>query len=87
MAGGYTRRMDWHGVIVCDPKILVGKPTVKGTRISVELILEELSNGRTIAELLEWYPQLNERAILAAIAFAKDSLRSDFVYPLEPAVG
>jgi uncharacterized protein (DUF433 family) len=64
--------MDWHGIIVCDPKILVGKPTVKGTRISVELILDELSNGRSIAELLEWFPQLKEHDILAALAFAHD---------------
>lgn len=75
--------MDWHGIIVCDPAILVGKPTVKGTRISVELILEQLSYGRTPAELVDWYPQLKESDIQAALAFAKDSLEPGFVYPIE----
>jgi uncharacterized protein (DUF433 family) len=77
--------MDWHGIIVCDPAILVGKPTVKGTRISVELILERLAAGDSVAEVISEYPQLTAEAIRAALAFAKDSLAVDFVYPLAPA--
>jgi len=77
--------MDWHGVIVCDPDILVGKPTIRGTRISVELILDEMANGHSADDLLHWFPQLRESDIRAALAFAHDTLRSDFVYPVAEA--
>lgn len=68
--------------IVCDPKILVGKPCVAGTRISVELILEKLAAGRSFEEILESHPNLTREGILAALAFAHDSVRNDVVYPL-----
>ena len=45
-----------HDRIVSDPDITMGKPTIKGTRITVELILEKLGQGMTVAELLEAYP-------------------------------
>jgi uncharacterized protein (DUF433 family) len=45
-----------HERIVSDPDIMMGKPTIKGTRITVELILEKLGQGMTVAELLEAYP-------------------------------
>lgn len=74
--------MDWRPFISCDPNILCGKPVITGTRISVELILEKLAAGQTIEQILEDYPHLTEEAIRAAIAFAAEVLRSDFVYPL-----
>jgi uncharacterized protein (DUF433 family) len=67
--------MDWHGIIVCDPKILVGKPTVKGTRISVELILEHLAAGESEETILREFPRLKETDIRAALAFAADNVR------------
>ena len=67
--------------IVCDPKILFGKPVIAGTRISVELILEKLAHGDKIEELLSDYPHLTELDIRAAIQFASQSLRLDVVYP------
>ena len=64
--------MDWRDHIVCDPEILVGKPSVKGTRISVELILGWLSAGWSIDQLVEAYPQISPDDVLAALAYARD---------------
>jgi uncharacterized protein (DUF433 family) len=69
--------MDWHGRIVCNPDILVGKPTVKGTRLSVELILGWLAQGWTHEMLVESYPQLSRDDILAALAFAAEKMREE----------
>jgi uncharacterized protein (DUF433 family) len=67
--------------IVSDPKILFGKPVIAGTRISVELILEELGAGASIEELLVDYPHLTCDDVLAAIRFAAQALRNEVVYP------
>jgi len=53
--------MDWRDRIVFDPKILVGKPVVKGTRLAVEFIIDLLAQGRTEAEILRNYPALSAR--------------------------
>ena len=53
-----------------DPKIMLGKPVIEGTRITVELILKKLSEGASYEELLEGYPQLSREAIHAALAYA-----------------
>ena len=63
-----------HPRISVDPAILLGKPCIKGTRISVELILRWLSEGRTLAELLEAYPHLTEDDIKVALAYAADTV-------------
>jgi len=70
--------------IVSDPRVLMGKPVVAGTRISVELILEKLATGESVAQILEAHPQLTEASIRAALAFAARALRADVVYPLDP---
>jgi len=69
--------MEWRERIVCNPDVLVGKPTVKGTRLSVELILGWLSQGWTYEMLLEAYPQLVRDDILAVLAFATDKMREE----------
>ncbi len=69
--------MDWRERIVTNPDILVGKPVVKGTRLSVELILGWLAQGWTIDRVLEHYPQLSQQDVLAALAFASDMLREE----------
>lgn len=66
--------MNWRERIVADPEILLGKPTIKGTRISVELILDRLAHGWTIETLLEAYPHLCTEDVQAALAFAADFL-------------
>ena len=74
-----VERTDW---IVSDPKVMMGKPVVAGTRITVELILEKLAAGETIEQLLEAHPRLTRESIQAALAFAAQALRADVVYPL-----
>ena len=69
-------------IIVCDQNILCGKPTIKGTRISVEMILEMLAAGNSQEDLLAEYPNLTKNGILASLKFAANALRTDFVYPL-----
>jgi uncharacterized protein (DUF433 family) len=69
-------------LIVSDPKVMMGKPVVAGTRVTVELILEKLSAGETVEQILEAHPRLTRDAIQAALAFAADALRADVVYPI-----
>jgi len=72
--------------IVSSPNVMMGKPVIVGTRITVELILEKLAAGETIEQILDAHPRLTREAVLAAIAFAKDALRADVVYPTTEAV-
>jgi uncharacterized protein (DUF433 family) len=60
---------DSQNLIVSDPKVMMGKPVVAGTRVTVELILEKLAAGRTQEELLDSYPQLTPKSIRAVLAF------------------
>jgi|APIni6443716594_1056825.scaffolds.fasta_scaffold03964_3 uncharacterized protein (DUF433 family) len=69
--------MDWRDRIVSNPDILLGKPTVKGTRISVELILGWMANGWSVEEVLASYPHISRDDVLAALAFAAEMLRED----------
>ena len=73
----------WKKRIVVDPKILVGKPIIKGTRISVEFILELLSNGWSYEQILEEYPQLKKKDILAAIQYSLEILKDEKTYALK----
>ena len=70
--------MDWRDYIHSDPAILVGKPVIKGTRISVELILEHLAI-ETFDEILLDYPHLTREQLQAAVLYALDVLRMDDV--------
>ena len=63
--------------ITVDPKVCHGKPVFKGTRVLVSDVLEMLSEGMTIDEILEEYPQLNKEMILEAIALAAELLRRE----------
>ncbi|MGK6350185.1 DUF433 domain-containing protein [Parapedobacter sp. DT-150] len=74
--------MVWQDYIVSDRNILIGKPTIKGTRISVELILELLSSGWTEQQLLESYPQLKTDHIKAVFAYLKDCLKNELFFSL-----
>lgn len=74
--------MDWQDRIHADPKILVGKPVIKGTRIAVEFLLELLAEGWTREQILTSYPQLNAEDIRAALYYAVEGLKRERVYPL-----
>jgi len=69
-------------MIVSDPKVMMGKPVIAGTRITVELILEKLAAGETVDQILDAHPRLTREAVQAALAFAAESLKADVVYPI-----
>jgi uncharacterized protein (DUF433 family) len=72
-----------HSRIAVDPAVMLGKPCIKGTRITVELILRKLGAGRSFADILDAYPQLNEEDLRAALAFAADFLEAETVLAVE----
>lgn len=74
--------MDWQERITIDPKILVGKPVVKGTRLSVEFIIGLLAQGWSEAEVLRNYPGLTADDIKACLAYAGDVIKSERIYPI-----
>ena len=69
--------------IEINPKVLMGKPVIRGTRITVELILRKLSEGATVADLREAYPKLMPEDIQAAIGYAADTLAHEETVILE----
>lgn len=68
--------------IIMDPEVLVGKPVIKGTRLSVESILNQLAHGATLEELLEEYPGLPKADVQACLLFASRSLDNTDFMPL-----
>ncbi len=68
--------------IIVDKEILLGKPVIKGTRISVEFVLELLSSGMSVEEIIKEYPHLSRKDILAALDYATRVLRHEEVYSL-----
>ena len=72
-----------HERIVCDPKIMTGKPVIKGTRITVEIILRLLAKKHSIKEILDGYPSLTEDDIHAAQEFAADFLAGNRILAAE----
>ena len=69
-------------LIQSNPSIMMGKPVIAGTRITVELVLEKLAAGETFEQILEAHPKLTKDAIQAALDFAAKALKADVVYPV-----
>lgn len=74
--------MNWQDYIVSDKAVLLGKPTVKGTRLSVELILELLSKGWSEEMLLQSYPNLTKDSLKAVYAYLRDCLQQELYFPI-----
>jgi uncharacterized protein (DUF433 family) len=70
-----------NSLIISDPQVMMGKPVIAGTRLTVELILEKLGAGETVEQLLASYPRLTPAAVQAALTFAAQAPRADVVYP------
>jgi uncharacterized protein (DUF433 family) len=70
---------DW---IVANPEILAGKPCIKGTRISVEFILELLASGGTPSDILRAYPQIPAEGLTAALQYAARTLKNEVVWDI-----
>jgi len=77
-----SESMNWREYITIDPEILVGKPVVKGTRLSVEFIIGLLSKGWSEAEILRNYPGITTTEIQACLAYAQDVLKTERVFPI-----
>ena len=78
--------MDWRDYIVYDPEVLVGKPVLKGTRMSVELILELLSEGWEQDDILQSYPSLTHEDFVAIFLYLKDCVKHQQFFPINKAV-
>lgn len=72
-----------HDRIHRDPKVMVGKPVIKGTRITVELLVRECASGRSFAEIIDDYPHISEADIRAALAYAADYLSREGLVVVE----
>jgi len=68
--------IDWRVHIISDPAILVGKPVLRGTRISVEFLLDLLAAGWTELQVLDSYPMVTRDGLRAALAYAADCVRA-----------
>lgn len=75
-----TEMVDWREHIHSDDEILLGKPVIKDTRISVEFILERLANGWTEQDILENYPRLTKEALHAVFAYTYECMKDGMLY-------
>jgi uncharacterized protein (DUF433 family) len=75
--------MDWRSRIVADPNVLVGKPVIKGTRVSVELVMDLLAAGYTADQIRQQYDHLTADDIHACLAYAREVLRSERMFALK----
>lgn len=75
--------MNWQEHIIADPKVLAGKPVIKGTRLAVEFILDLLAEGWSEAEILQNYPRLTHEDIQACLSYASALIKSEKVYPIK----
>jgi uncharacterized protein (DUF433 family) len=73
--------MDWQNYIVSDKNILLGKPTIKGTRISVDFIVSLLAQGWSEQKVLDNYPRLTKESLMAVFAYIHDCIRDGLLYP------
>jgi len=76
--------MNYHERITADYQVMLGKPVIKGTRITVELILRKLSQGATVQNLLAMYPHLQEADVLAALTYASEVIANEEVINVIP---
>lgn len=74
--------MNWQERIVIDPNILVGKPTIRGTRLAVEFVIDLLAEGWPESEVLRNYPGITSEDIQACLHYASAMLKAERVYPL-----
>lgn len=69
--------MDYHERITANPKVMLGKPVVKGTRITVELILRKIAGGYSHDEIIEMYSHITKEDILASVSYAVSVMESE----------
>lgn len=69
--------MNYQDKITANPKVMLGKPVIKGTRITVELILRKIAGGYSFDEIIEMYPHINKEGILACVGYAVSVIASE----------
>lgn len=79
--------MNWEDRIVSDPKIMVGKPVIRGTRITVEFILGRFADGWTEQVILDNYPGLTPDDLRAVFAYAADCMKDGLAFSLPASLG
>ncbi|HEV7349261.1 DUF433 domain-containing protein [Telluribacter sp.] len=67
----------YHERIVADPQVMLGKPVIKGTRITVELVLRKLSQGATTQDITKMYPHITQEDVMAVLLYAADLLANE----------
>ncbi|NQZ79275.1 MAG: DUF433 domain-containing protein [Ekhidna sp.] len=72
--------MEWREYVISDNKVLLGKPTVKGTRISVEHIIGLLAQGWTEQQILDNYPRLTTESLQAVFSYIQDCMKDGLLY-------
>ncbi len=77
----------WRDRIVINPKVMMGKPVIRGTRLTVQFILGLLAHGATIKEIIEEYPGLTKEDIFACLLFATKALETTEFIPIQLEVG
>ena len=80
------KKVEWGVFIHSDPEIILGKPVLKGTRLSVDFILGLYAEGWTEEQILENYPTLTKDHLLAVFSLAKECLSEEFLYDLPKAI-
>lgn len=78
----HNARMNWRDRIVADSKVLVGKAVIKGTRLSVELVMDLLARGYAREQILQQHPSLSGEDLQACLAYAAEVLRSEQMFGL-----
>jgi len=74
--------MNWQEYIVSDKQVLLGKPTIKGTRISVELVLELFSTGWDEKQILDSYTSISSESLRAVFAYLRDCIQQELYFPI-----
>jgi uncharacterized protein (DUF433 family) len=75
-------KTNWRKYISSDPKVMLGKPVIKKTRITVELVLEKLSEGESFDQIMESHPALTRKSIQACMSYAVDSVKNETVFSI-----
>ena len=70
-------RIDYSNRIISNPRVMLGKPVIKGTRLAVALLLRKLSEGASIESILQMYPQITKEDIYAALQYASDVISNE----------
>ena len=71
--------MEWQNYIVSDNQVLTGKPVIKGTRLSVEFIIDRLASGWTEDDLLDNYPRLKKEHLQAVFLYIQENLKDGLI--------